>query len=75
MLNVVCSTANVVKKCNSILFVPECVVKYPPPVVNFVLLSISYREVEHAGGGDCRDYNITVFFHNLHSFFLSIILI
>ena len=52
MLNVVCSTANVVKKCNSTLFVPECVVKYPPPVVNFVLLSISYREVEHAGGGD-----------------------
>ena len=52
MLNVVCSTANVVKKCNSALFVSECVVKYPPPVVNFVLLSISYREVEHAGRGD-----------------------
>lgn len=33
MLNVVCSTANVVKKCNSTLFVPECVVKSSPFVV------------------------------------------
>lgn len=39
MLNVVCSTANVVKKCNSTLFVTECVVKYPPPVVNFDILN------------------------------------
>ena len=48
MLNVVCSTANVVKKCNSTLFVPECVVKSSPFVVKNklkLLKSIYFRGI------------------------------